>query len=87
MTFHIDPVVDDIVTTIVNDGNGDQCGLTYDNRCRAAKANLYIEFRWSVRNYARRRMALGHGYPNREQIIDAADTVMAYYRQHLKEVA
>ena len=28
---------DNIVLTAVNDGNGDQCGLRYDQRCRLAR--------------------------------------------------
>lgn len=87
MSYHNDPIINDLVLTIVNDGDGSQCGMTYDQRCRAANTGLF-EYRAACRAYSRYRHShYGAPHASREQIIAAADLIQAYYREHVAEMA
>jgi hypothetical protein len=88
MLFHTNHKIDDALLVCINDGNGSQCGYTYEQRCKLADAGLF-EFRHMVRNYE--RWTRQHGDPayslTREERITAADMLQAYYREHNLESA
>ncbi len=85
--YHDDPVTDDLILTVINDGNGSQCGMTYEDRKRAAASHGLADFRVACRHYARQRVRDGGVPANREQIIEAADYLFRYYTQHNAECA
>ena len=78
------PVVNDLVLTIINDGNGSQCGMDYKSRCAAADTGIW-EFRADCRAYGRQRSKSGSSSPSRTDIIEAATILQNYYRDHMKE--
>ena len=75
-----DNIVNDIVLTVINDGNGDQCGLTYKQRCNAAQYGL-ASYRIACVRYGN---SIG---ASKQQVLEAADEVQEYYREHTKEMA
>lgn len=85
MAFSEDPVIEDLVLTIINDGEGTQCGMNYCARCQAAENGIF-EYRLAVRNYNRyRRSVYGSPHASREQVLMAATLIQKYYREHVKE--
>jgi hypothetical protein len=86
MSYHQDPVVNDLVLTIINDGDGSQCGRSYQQRCNAAENGIF-EFRYACREYGRQRSRSGSSRPTREQVLIAADILQSYYRERVKEIA
>jgi hypothetical protein len=50
-----DPIVNDIVLTIINDGNGEMCGMTYADRQAAARRDGCgrYQFEAAARRYVR----------------------------------
>jgi len=77
--------INDLVLTIVNDGDGDQCGMTYAQRCAAAENGLF-ELRAAVRHYNRYRHSQYRApLASREEVIEAADILQRYYREHMAE--
>lgn len=76
--YHQDPVINDLMLTIINDGDGSQCGMNYAQRCAAADTGIFY-YRAACREYNR--------HASREQIIEAATRIQAYYREHVKESA
>jgi hypothetical protein len=87
MTYSTNPTVEDVVLTVINDGNGSQCGMTYAQRCEAAEFGIF-EFRAACRAYGRyRHRNYGASIPTRGEVIEAADILQAYYREHTKESA
>lgn len=83
MGYHEDPIVNDIVLTIINDGNGSQCGMDYEERKRMAES--VYRFRTACREYNRQRSRSGSVRATPGQIIQAADILQAYYREHVAE--
>ena len=77
-------VVNDLVLTIINDGNGSQCGMNYKSRCASAETGIY-EFRAACRAYGRQRSISGSSRPSRTDILEAATILQNYYREHVKE--
>lgn len=84
--YHQDPVVNDLVLTIINDGDGSQCGMSYKQRCQSAAFGI-LNFRFACRQYSRIRYANGGSLATREQWLTAADVLQSYYREHIKEIA
>ena len=86
MSYHIDPVVNDLVLTIINDGDGEQCGTDYRQRIGAAEFGLF-KFRTACREYGRyRQRVYGLSFPTREQWFTAATILQNYYRAHVEEI-
>jgi hypothetical protein len=83
--YHDDPVVDDLILTIINDGNGSQCGMTYENRKSAAFSHDLAPFRIAARKYSTQRVKAGGSPATRSQIIEAANYLMHYYTEHNAE--
>lgn len=69
-------IVNDIVLTVINDGDGSQCGMNYSKRCEVAENGLFFY-----------RVACRHYKPSacNKDILEAADLIQAYYREHTKE--
>lgn len=87
-----DPVVNDMVLTVVNDGNGDQCGYSYPERLRVARmpnvlARDYL-FRCMCEHYDRHcRVRDGTTErPTTFQLRAAARELRDYYDRHIAEV-
>jgi hypothetical protein len=81
-----DSIVNDIVLTLVNDGNGSECGMTYAERVAAADTGIG-DYRIACAKYNERRAAV-YEMPKatRRQVVQAATLVQAYYRNHAKEL-
>ena len=75
--YHTNPAINDTVLTIINDGNGDQCGMSYKQRCAAAEYGI-MAFRSACRTY---RPEL-----KRTEVIEAATIIQEYYREHMREI-
>ena len=84
--YHENGVINDIVLAIVNDGNGKQCGMTYEQR-KAAADNGIGDFRIACQVYANQRVRDGGTKATREEILKAADILQAYYVAHNAESA
>jgi hypothetical protein len=74
--------------TIINDGNGSQCGFTYKQRCELARmfAHGLLKFREMARNYNRYAVK-NYGSPRatREECTEAGNRLFHYYEEHIKE--
>ena len=70
-------LTNDIVLTVINDGDGSQCGMDYNERCLAAAFGI-AQYRTACRNYA--------PTASHKQIIEAATLIQEYYREQSKEV-
>ena len=71
----------DLVLIVINDGNGDQCGLTYKQRCTATLDQL----RHACNRANSWRIRHGCESATNEDIDEAAFAVHAYYFQHAIE--
>jgi len=86
MIYSTDHRVNDLVLTIINDGDGKQCGMDYAKRCAAAETGLF-DYRFACRSYSRYSHAhYGTPHATQAQIIAAADIVQEYYREHVTEI-
>jgi hypothetical protein len=80
----MDATVQDIVETIVNDGNGDMCGYTYQERLTMGRREL----RRACANYASRRVRMFECERASAAQLDAAvEELWLYYLQHKREIA
>lgn len=79
------PVINDLVLTIVNDGNGSQCGMSYAERCHFANDATTAHYRIACAVYARNRRDSGSSMATRREIDEAAEILQHYYREHVKE--
>lgn len=87
MSYHENSAINDALLTIINDGNGSQCGMNYAQRCAAADTGIF-EFRAAVRAYSRFRHAnYGSRHLTRPEVLEAATYLQNYYREHNKECA
>lgn len=78
-------VVDDIVTTVINDGDGSLCGMSYQQRCDSAEYGIG-KFRMACQKYGQAgRSDLGESPALRLEVIEAASVVQEYYREHVAE--
>ena len=88
MSYHFDTRVNDIMLTVINDGNGDQCGADYAERCRLGKDGTQrsrMQFRYIARECARR--ARKAAQTSLAQSSAAGDFLFKYYVNHAKELA
>lgn len=79
------PRANDLVLMVVNDGNGSICGMSYADRCKAAEFGI-ADYRIACRqadSYSARHFETPAA--TRQDIIEAATEVQAYYRNHVKE--
>lgn len=76
--------VEDCVLSVINDGDGSLCGMTYAQRCAAADTGIF-QYRAACQRYGQATYPGGDWH--RVDTINAATRVQAYYRQHTAEVA
>jgi hypothetical protein len=91
MAYSEDHAVNDIVLAVINDGNGSMCGLTYQHRCdivrRQAGPVAMMQFRNACRRYSQySRLRFETPCVPHEKVNAAAQLVLEYYRQHVKEI-
>ena len=85
MSYHVNPVINDLVLAVINDGNGSECGMTYDERCKMAEFGI-LYYRAACKRYSERRVKVYEvRKATRAEIIEAASIIQEYYRQHIKE--
>ena len=85
MGYHDNPVINDLVLTVINDGDGSECGMTYADRCKAAEFGIFY-YRAACKRYSKRRAKVYEAREaTRAEIIEAASIIQEYYRQHIKE--
>ena len=83
--YHENPAINDAMLTIINDGAGDQCGMTYKQRCESAENGIF-EFRAAVRAYSRYRYRVyGSRHLTHDEVLEAATRIQQYYRDHMAE--
>lgn len=83
--YHKNAVVDNLVSTVINDGNGDQCGFTYAQRVAIAKRGYAISLLDSIK--ACRNVAKKYGMSVSPDIIRlAGETIAEYYDDHVAEM-
>ena len=88
-TSATDHTVFEIVLTVTNDGNGSQCGFSYQQRLEAARQGEpgRLTFRYMARNYGRyAHRQFGAAHPTLQQTSAAGDELYAYYRELLAEI-
>jgi hypothetical protein len=86
MSYHDNHAINDTVLTIINDGKGDQCGMSYQDRCAAADTGI-LQFRAACRAYSRYRHAnYGSRHLTSAEVTEAASFLQNYYREHVKEL-
>jgi hypothetical protein len=79
-------IVNDIVLTIINDGDGSMCGMDYKARLDAGRHHGLFEFRHAAREYGRyRHKHFGSSVPTRHEWVEAGNILMRYYEEHAKE--
>ena len=85
MNYSDNHAINDTVLTIINDGDGSQCGMTYAERKDAAETGIYL-FRQACRAYSRyRHQNYGSRHLERAEVIEAASILQNYYREHVAE--
>lgn len=87
MSYSENPIIENIVLTIINDGDGSQCGMSYDARLARAHVGIY-RFRDACRQcsrYLHENFDLRQANPR--EIRYAAIIVQDYYRNHAEEIA
>lgn len=82
--YHDNPAINSTVLSIINDGDGSQCGMTYKQRCEAAEHGIF-KFRAACVKYSAWRTRHDERALTPEEIIQAAILLQLYYRQHIKE--
>lgn len=70
--------VADLVLVVINDGNGDQCGVDYQGRITAGRAKDLMAFGRMVVRYNPKAQP--------KEIRLAASQLLAYYVQHVSEL-
>lgn len=70
--------INEAVLTVINDGNGSQCGMDYNERCRVAEFGL-ADFNTACKKY--------NPFLSRKEAREAAELLQAYYHEHVKEGA
>lgn len=94
MSYHDDPLVNDAVLAIINDGNGEMCGMDYEARKAAAKRQEYgiHLYQKAAQAYIRyfNRHFLDAGESERRftpnQLETIARLLQRYYLDHIAEV-
>jgi len=85
--FSDNHIVNDLVLCVINDGNGSECGISYEQRCQAAMGFRSI---LSMRQAARecghyQHKVYGTSVPTRKELVEAGNILANYYDEHVKE--
>jgi hypothetical protein len=82
--YHQNHVINDIVLTIINDGDGSQCGFSYKDRCE--NPDPYTMLR-AVQTYLSLSPDYqGQNMPRLKQQSEAAQILLDYYTDHVAEI-
>ena len=78
--YHENHKINDIVLTVINDGNGSQCGMDYGQRCTAASKSEYgvYQYEKACKQY------MPTATPG--ELESAARLLQAYYLEHMAEM-
>jgi hypothetical protein len=83
MGYHSDARINDAVLTIINDGDGRQCGMNYEARKRAGRPpGSIMPFMRAVLHYRRDMQLTELGL---QDAATAARILMDYYVAHARE--
>lgn len=83
MGYHSDARINDAVLTIINDGDGSQCGMDYAARKRAGRdGGRIMPFTNAVLHYRRDLQLSAAGL---RDAAEAARILMDYYVTHVRE--
>lgn len=85
MSYHAHPVVNRLLLTVINDGDGQQCGASYAARCGIARGVLSAwDFHAMVRTASR---GVDRVHPDYTAVVaEAAAFLWSYYRDHVAEI-
>ena len=88
MSYHPDHATNDVILCVINDGNGSQCGYSYDQRIELARRKYrLLEFRHMARNYIRyASQNYGTPHPHRTAWIEAGNYLQKYYEELVEEI-
>lgn len=86
-----DTITDNLELTVVNDGDGTQCGADYKHRCAVFKlftprAKAKEALRW-VSEANSWMVVRGYETASAAELLYQAAKVVAYYEEHVKELA
>ena len=88
--YHKNPVIDNLVLTIIADGNGSLCGYTYEQRVEAARkgyAPSLLQSCQACRNLVKTNNANGVSAGVAPTIVKTAGELIAeYYAAHVAEM-
>lgn len=70
--------VENAVLTVINDGDGSQCGMDYKERCRVAEFGL-ADFYTACKRY--------NPELSKKEAREGAELLQSYYQEHVKEGA
>lgn len=89
MSYSENPTINDIVLSIINDGDGSQCGLNYQARIKAVGTLVQglTAFQAAAKEYGHWRVRhLGLLMPYPSERMQAARILFEYYENHVKEL-
>jgi hypothetical protein len=78
-------IVNDIELTVINDGNGDQCGFNYHDRLSGGYAGDEELFFAAATNYNAQRALADSEPATRTELREAAKRLLRYYVEHAAE--
>jgi hypothetical protein len=85
MGYHENPAINDAILSIINDGDGSQCGVSYKQRLGALESalNVFVKagYGFSTWNVEHDSQPL-----SRKDILEAAHVLLDYYYEHMKEM-
>jgi hypothetical protein len=76
MSYSNNHKVEDVVLTVINDGDGTQCGMSYKQRCQVAQYGL-LDYQVACTRY--------NPTLSRKEAREAACLIQTYYQEHMKE--
>ena len=80
--YHENHKINDVILTIINDGNGETCGMTYQERKAAVKNHDLPAIRRAVEKYGKKYY--GENF-KQEYIFIAGDFIFDYYEKEMLE--
>ena len=78
-------IVTDLELTIINDGNGSQCGMDYGDRLDAGRRRDLSAFVAAAAYYNAMRVVDECKPANQDEIKEAAHRLLTYYIEHAQE--
>lgn len=80
-------MINNIVLSVINDGDGSSCGVNYAKRVKAARCHDLAQFRIMARRYNNFAVReYGSKIATSKEVIEAGEQIFKYYENHVKEV-